>query len=130
MRANFGLNKAANLKTGEPTPASEKGIRADPACDVPNPELEAHAKTKEGRGRVADSRKMMAEIRDLQGSIENMNRKNEDLSRRAIAAEAARADVEALHEATRRERSAIQEMFKETSSKEQRKGKRADNKTC
>ena len=67
----------------------------------------------------------MAEIRDLQGSIEEMNRNNEDLSRRAIAAEAARADAEALHEATRRERSAIRELLKETSSKEQRKGKHA-----
>ena len=73
---------------------------------------------------------MMAEIRDLQGSIEEMNRKNKDLSHRAITAEAARADVEALHEATRRERSAIQELLKQTSSKEQRKGKHAVKNIC
>ena len=48
MRANLGLNRAANLKTGEPTPASEKGLRAGPACDEPNPELEALRKQREG----------------------------------------------------------------------------------
>ena len=63
--------------------------------------------------------------RDLQSSFEEMKQKHEDLSRRAIAAEAARADFEALHAATRRERSAIQELIKETSNKEQRKGKHA-----
>ena len=48
MRANLGLNNADSLKAGEPTPASEKGLRAGPVCEEPNLEMEGHSKPKGG----------------------------------------------------------------------------------